>query len=256
MNILLGYNALYNIKIGGFFMDQPEQIMANKGKELSVKIGDKQFARIPVKTHLIKRGDNIIDVTNKYLKGKTKEGDIVFVTEKIIGITQGRALPLTEIKPRPLATFLAKYVTKTPAGIGLGMPETMEMAIRECGTPRILFAAIIGAITKIIFRRKGDFYRIAGPKARAIDGPTAHTIPPYNQHVVLGPSNPNKVATEISNSLGGVKVVISDINDIGGNILGASHEDINMEEVVKILKDNPLGQGHEQTPMGIIRQYL
>lgn len=235
-------------------MDQPQQMMANNGKELSVEIGDKKFARIPVKTHLVKREDNIIDVTGKYLKGKIKEGDIVFVTEKIVGITQGRAIPLKEINSSPLATFLSKYVTKTPAGIGLGMPETMEMAIRECGAPRILFAAIVGAITKILFRRKGDFYRIAGPKARAIDGPTAHTIPPYNEHVVLGPAHPSKVATEISNSLGGIKVVISDINDLGGNILGASHKDINIDEVVQILQDNPLGQGHEQTPMGIIRE--
>lgn len=235
-------------------MDQPQQMMANEGKQLQINIGNKKFIRVPVKTHLVKREDNIVDVASKYLKGKLKEGDIVFITEKIVGITQGRALPLDEIKPRPLATFLAKYVTKTPAGIGLGMPETMEMALRECGTFRILFAAVIGAITKILFKRKGDFYRIAGPKARAIDGPTSGTIPPYNTHVVLGPANPDKVAKEVSNALGGIKVVISDINDLGGNILGASHKDINHNELVQILKDNPLGQGHQQTPMGIIRQ--
>ncbi|ABW19984.1 coenzyme F420-0:L-glutamate ligase [Alkaliphilus oremlandii] len=235
-------------------MDQPEQIRANEGKELEIHVNGKKFIRIPVKTHLIKREDRMIDVACTYLKDKTAENDIVFITEKIVGITQGRALPLSEIKPRPLAVFLAKYVTKTPAGIGLGMPETMEMALRECGTLRILFAAAIGAITKILFKRKGDFYRIAGPKARAIDGPTSGTIPPYNSHVVLGPAQPDKVAREISDALNGTRVVISDINDLGGNILGASHKDINLDEVVQILKDNPLGQGHQQTPMGIIRQ--
>ncbi|QUH18965.1 coenzyme F420-0:L-glutamate ligase [Alkaliphilus sp. B6464] len=235
-------------------MDQPQQMMANAGKELGINVGNKQFARIPVKTHLIKREDNIVDVACKYLKDKVREKDIVFITEKIVGITQGRAIPLKEIKPRPLATFLAKYVTKTPAGIGLGMPETMEMALRECGTIRILFAAIVGAISKILFRRRGDFYRIAGPKARAIDGPTSGTIPPYNTHVVLGPANPDEVAQEVSRALGGIRVVISDINDLGGNILGGSHKDINFNEVVQILKDNPLGQGKEQTPMGIIRE--
>ncbi len=235
-------------------MDQPEQIRANEGKELEIHVNGKKFIRIPVKTHLIKREDRMIDVACTYLKDKTVENDIVFITEKIVGITQGRALPLSEIKPRPLAVFLSKYVTKTPAGIGLGMPETMEMALRECGTLRILFAAAIGAITKILFKRKGDFYRIAGPKARAIDGPTSGTIPPYNSHVVLGPAQPDKVAREISDALNGTRVVISDINDLGGNILGASHKDINLDEVVQILKDNPLGQGHQQTPMGIIRQ--
>ena len=41
----------------------------------------------------------------------------------------------------------------------------MEMALRECGTPRILLAAGVAAVTKL-FGRKGDFYRVAGPKAR------------------------------------------------------------------------------------------
>ncbi|MGB4312341.1 MAG: coenzyme F420-0:L-glutamate ligase [Natronincolaceae bacterium] len=235
-------------------MDQPQPMIVNVGKKLEINIGNKRFIRIPIKTHLITREDNIVDVVLKYLKDKISEGDIIFVTEKIVAITQGRAIPLEEIKPRPLAAFLARYVTKTTAGIGLGMPETMEMALRECGIFRILFAAIIAAVTKIIFRRKGDFYRIAGPKARAIDGPTSGTIPPYNAHVVLGPTEPNKVAKEISDALDGVRVVISDINDLGGNILGGSHEDINFHEIVQILKDNPLGQGREQTPIGIIRE--
>ncbi len=235
-------------------MDQPQPMIANIGKRLEVNIGNKRFIRIPVKTHLVQEEDNVIDVAVKYLKNKICEGDTVFITEKIVSITQGRAIPLKEIKPRPLAKFLAKYVTKTPAGIGLGMPETMEMALRECGVPKILFAAIIAAITKIIFRRKGDFYRIAGSKARAIDGPTSGTIPPYNTHVVLGPMEPDKVAREISDALGGIRVVISDINDLGGNILGGSHDDIDFNEITRILKDNPLGQGREQTPIGIIRE--
>ncbi|HZK38091.1 MAG TPA: coenzyme F420-0:L-glutamate ligase [Clostridia bacterium] len=229
-------------------------MIANIGKRLEVNIGNKRFIRIPVKTHLVQEEDNVIDVAVKYLKNKICEGDTVFITEKIVSITQGRAIPLKEIKPRPLAKFLAKYVTKTPAGIGLGMPETMEMALRECGVPKILFAAIIAAITKIIFRRKGDFYRIAGSKARAIDGPTSGTIPPYNTHVVLGPMEPDKVAKEISDALGGIRVVISDINDLGGNILGGSHDDIDFNEITRILRDNPLGQGREQTPIGIIRE--
>ena len=116
-------------------------------------------------------------------------GDLLFVTEKIVAITQGRSYLVEDIKPRRLALFLSKFVVRTPYGIGLGMPETMEMALRECGTLRILFAAAVSAVTKL-FGRKGDFYRIAGDKARAIDGPTSGTIPPYNKAVVLGPGAP------------------------------------------------------------------
>ncbi len=109
-------------------------------------------------------------------------------------------------------------MTKTAYGIGLGTPETMEMALREVGTPRILLASAVAAVTKV-FGRRGDFYRIVGDKARSIDGPTDGTDPPYDKRVVLGPIDPHGVAREAQQSLGrDVVVMIADINDIGGNI--------------------------------------
>ena len=199
------------------------------------------------------REDHLLDVIKKYVDNQLMPDDVLFVTEKIVAITQGRAIPLKDIKPRPLATKLSKYVTKTPAGIGLGMPETMEMALRECGIPRILLAAAASAVTKV-FGKKGVFYAVAGYKATSIDGPTANTLPPYNQYVVLGPDKPDQVASDISNELGGIKVAVVDINDLSGAILGVSHKSIDKGLLVKILKDNPLGQDHEQTPLGIIRK--
>ena len=160
----------------------------------------------------------------------------------------------SRIKPRRLATFLSRFVVKTPYGIGLGMPETMEMALRECGTIRILFAAAVSAVTKL-FGRKGDFYRIAGDKARAIDGPTSGTIPPYNKAVVLGPERPREVAQRLKSLLGGTaEVAVVDINDIGGNILGSTLSKDAERQLVAILRDNPLGQGHQSTPLGIVRR--
>ena len=159
---------------------------------------------------------------------------------------------MDSIQPSALAKFLSRFVTKTPHGIGLGIPETMHYAIKECGTFRILAAAAAGALGKLI-GRKGWFYIVAGPKASSIDGPTPNTIPPYNHYVVLGPERPNEVAKEISERIGH-PVFIVDINDLGGNILGSSDPAIDNSDIVAILKDNPLGQDHEQTPMGIIRK--
>ena len=141
---------------------------------------------------------------------------------------------------------------KTPYGIGLAMPETMEMALRECGTMRILFAAGISAVGKLLGKR-GWFYMIAGEKARTIDGPCDCTLPPYNECVSLAPLNPNEVAKKVSDAIGAA-VIITDINDLGGNILGTSSPSMDRELYVNILKDNPLGQSSEQTPMGIIRK--
>ncbi|MFK4837795.1 coenzyme F420-0:L-glutamate ligase [Microbacterium sp. ZW T2_14] len=226
---------------------------ANAGKALTVQVEGSSFARIPIRTRVVMPGDDLDGFIREYAADVVRSGDLLFVTEKIVAITQGRSYLVDDIKPRKLAFFLSKYVTRTPYGIGLGMPETMEMALRECGPIRILFAAAVSAVTKL-FGRKGDFYRIAGDKARAIDGPTSGTIPPYNKAVVLGPERPREVAQHIKALLGGVpEVAVVDINDLGGNILGSTLDKPAEKRLVAILKDNPLGQGHQSTPLGIVR---
>lgn len=226
---------------------------ANEGKDLEVEVDGVSYQRLPIATSLVSPQDDIVEIVTRFAADQVREGDALFVTEKIVAITQGRAYPVDSITPRPLAIRLSRYVTKTPAGIGLGMPETMEMALRECGTPRILFSAAVAALTKV-FGRRGDFYRLAGPKARGIDGPTSGTIPPYNSQVVLVPLRSREVASELRTALGGqVDVLIVDINDFGGNVLGSTMRPADERRVERILADNPLGQGHQSTPLGIIR---
>ena len=226
---------------------------ANEGKALAVEVGGTSYQRIPIRTRVVMPGDSLEEFIREYAPAHLRSGDILFVTEKIVAITQGRSFPVDEIRARRLAHLLSRYVVKTPYGIGLGMPQTMEMAIREVGTPRILFAAAVAAVTKA-FGRKGDFYRIAGDRARAIDGPTKHTIPPYNQAVVLGPLRPREVSLHLQELLGTkADVAVVDINDLGGNILGSTLDKAGEERLVRILKDNPLGQGHESTPLGVVR---
>lgn len=228
-------------------------MQANEGKALEARVDGKSYARIPLRTRVVMPNDDLDAVVAEYAKDSVQPGDLLFVTEKIVAITQGRSYRLDEITPRPLARFLSRYVVRTSYGIGLGMPETMEMALRECGTLRILFAAGVSVITKA-FGRRGDFYRIAGDKARAIDGPTKNTIPPYNQAVVLGPKNPREVAVRLQKMLGGnLEVAVVDINDIGGNILGSTLDKAGERRLVQILGDNPLGQATQSTPMGIVR---
>ncbi|MGI6877713.1 coenzyme F420-0:L-glutamate ligase [Microbacterium sp. gxy059] len=224
---------------------------ANEGKALEREVDGVAYQRIPIRTHVVMPGEKLEDVVTRYAASEVQEGDLLFITEKIVAIMQGRSYMMSEIQPRPLARFLSKYVTKTAYGIGLGIPETMEFALREVGTLRILFAAAVSAVTKL-FGRSGDFYRIAGDKARAIDGPTPGTIPPYNDAVVLGPERPREVAAEVK-KLVGCDVAVVDINDLGGNILGSTLDKTAERALLKVLQDNPLGQGHQSTPMGIIR---
>ncbi len=229
-----------------------EELHSNQGKNEIIEVDGVSYSRLPIKTHVVTDRDDITEVAMQYAAPHMQEGDILFISEKCVACSQKRALRLDEIKPRPLAVFLSKHVTKTPHGIGLGIPETMEMALRECGTPRILFAALCSVIGKL-FGRKGWFYIVAGRKAASIDGPTPNTLPPYNHCVVLGPADPDETAAKIAAKLGH-KVMIIDLNDLGGNILGTSDASIDREWAVRTLKDNPLGQCSEQTPMGILRR--
>lgn len=225
----------------------------NEGKKGVIEVDGVQYLRLPIPTHLITDQDNICDVAQQYGAPLLQPGDVLFISEKCVACTKKRAIPMEEIHPRKLAYTLSKYVTKTPHGIGLGMPETMEYALRECGTLRILFAAFVSVIGKKVFRKKGWFYKVAGYKARSIDGPCHNTIPPYNHYVVLGPVNPDQVARDIKARIG-FETCIVDINDLEGQILGVSSKALDKHLYARILKDNPLGQDDQQTPMGIIRK--
>ena len=225
----------------------------NHTKKFRIATDYGTFSRYPVKTHVIMTSDSLEDVLEHYLKCYLQPDDYVFVSEKIVAITQGRAFPVDEIKPGWWARQLSKFVQKSPHGIGLGMPCTMELAIKEIGLPKILFAAICSAVTKLIGIH-GVFYRILGEQARAIDGPCDCTISPYNHYAKLAPFQPNDVARELSNELG-VKVVVIDANDLGVEILGRSHkEEIDIGFCKQVFRDNPLGQGSEQTPLCIVRK--
>ena len=230
-----------------------EELKPNEGKKGTLEVDGISYQRLPIKTHLVTDKDDIIEVAKQYGSPVLSDkDDVLFISEKCVACTQGRAIPLDEIKPRKLAYKLSNHVTKTPHGIGLGMPETMECALVECGTLRILFAAFISVIGKKIFHKKGWFYKVAGYRARSIDGPCHNTIPPYNHYVVLGPLEPDKVSREIAEAIG-YRVIIVDINDLEGQILGASDASIDKHLYARILKDNPLGQDDQQTPMGVIR---
>lgn len=237
-----------------FSNSQPQlpQYVVNPEKNETISVDGINYRRLCIKTHVITDADNICDVVEHYVAPLLQAGDILFITEKAVACTQRRAIPLAEIHPRPLATVLSKFVLKTPHGIGLGMPETMEMALRECGTPRILLAAAVSAVGKAV-RQRGWFYNVAGYRARSIDGPCHFTLPPYNHYVVLGPDQPDKVAHEISQRIN-APVAITDINDLEGQILGCSDQSLDRRLLCRILKDNPLGQCSEQTPLGIIRR--
>lgn len=224
----------------------------NYGKRICIDTAYGCFSRYPIKTHVIMKDDVLEDIIDKYVKDYLQKGDVIFISEKIVAITQGRAFKVDEIKISPLANFLVKFVYKSSYGIGIGAPCTMELCIREVGAPKVLFAAICSAVGKV-FGKRGVFYNICGMKARAIDGPCDCTIPPYNNYAKMAPDKPDEVAKRLMEHTG-CGVVIIDANDIGVNVLGKSGNDISDDFCCKVFADNPLDQCSQQTPICIVRK--
>jgi hypothetical protein len=223
----------------------------NEGRALLAGIDSVAYARQPVRTHLVTAADDAAEVLRRYATDLGDDVALVAVSERMVAITQGRSHRMVDIRPGRLARFLVRFVTRPGYGIGLGTAETMQLAIDEVGAPRILLAAAVSGLTKP-FGVHGLFYRIAGPQAAAIDGPTSYTIPPYNESATLGPRDPDGAARALAAAID-TPVAVIDANDAGCNVLGAS-PGVDRQLVRRLFADNPLGQAREQTPIAIVRR--
>jgi F420-0:gamma-glutamyl ligase-like protein len=228
------------------------QLVPNEGKAQSIEVDGIEWARLPIRTHTVMAADDLTEVVTRYAGPHLQPGDVIFLSERMVAITQGRAIPIDDIRPTKLANFLVRFVHKSPYGIGIGSPWTMELAIREVGVPRMLLGAFVAGATKPLGVR-GMFYRVVGPKVRSIDGPCDNTLPPYNTYATLGPAAPRKVARALSKTLGH-EVVIIDANDLGVNVLGVSSRMIREDWATAVFRDNPLGQSDQRTPICLVRR--
>jgi asparagine synthase (glutamine-hydrolysing) len=247
----------------------------NPGKTVEIQLNDRMYARFPLHTEVFQKGDNIEEKTQRHVqqffvelpqsaapvsRWYQEQPWFLVITEKVVAIAQGRSYFLCDIKPGFFAKLLSRAVKRTAAGIGLGSPWTMELAIREVGLPRILCAASVAAVTRPLGMR-GWFYRVAGWKASAIDGPTEHSLYPSNVSAKLGPKDPDKVVRQVHTYLDKTLpeayarnfqgAVIIDSNDLGRQVLGNSTP-LSNKEIEEIFRDNPMGQCDEQTPLTIV----
>ena len=229
------------------------ELKPNTGKELTRVYNGTLYERLPIKTKTIMPTDNLEQIVNQAVLPHKKNGDILCISEKIVAITQGRAYHIDDIHPGWFAKLLSKYVYKSNAGIGIGSPWTMELAVREAGYVRIIFAAAVSAVTRPFGIRR-LFYKVVDKHINAIDDPCAYTIPTINKYEKLPTKEPHKVEKKLSTILN-IPVVIIDANDLVVNILGVSDSNIDQAIVCELFRDNPLGQKSESTPLCIVRKH-
>jgi hypothetical protein len=234
-----------------------QKIKPNKGKVLETRIGDDTYLRLPIKTPLITDKDNISDLVGRYIAPLLMPGDIIFISEKVVCVAQGRMINMNDIKPSKLARFLARkvnnhYGTKDFKGFGHGTPMAMQLFIEEAGYPRIFLAAAVAAITRPL-GIKGAFYYISGKMAKSIDCPMSFLILEYAHYAKLAPLDPNGAAKQVKEKYGH-ETVILDANYRGAFSLGKSTRKISEKFIYAAFKDNPLGQSDEMTPFCILRK--
>lgn len=201
-----------------------------------------------VQTPWLAEDDDLATVLHRHLP-VLDPADTVIISEKVAVLLTGHTVPIDDFRPGTLARFLVRHVQPRLGSRGLSVPEKMEYVIRTIGAPRTVVAAVVGGLTRLVGRR-GDFYRIAGPVARDVDGGR----PPYED--VLFPPLPVAEATRLCEDLArevGANVAIVDINDYGGSIRARSHKAQSAAHLMSALRANPLGQRASSTPIGVVR---
>lgn len=229
------------------------EFIANKGKNVEIEVNGETYLRHAIKTRFVQVGESYIDIFKEYVSPIYEEGDIVSSSEKIIALCQKRVIRREDIKIGFWAKFLSKFASHPTTGLGVGETIKMQYAIDTVGIWKVLWASIASAVTKL-FGIKGVFYKIVGLEVSGLDGFYNKIWEEYGDLGIKVPENPSKVCDEIKEALG-ISCMIVDANDLGQEILGHSQDiTLSEEELKGLIKDNPAGQGKEQTPIILIRK--
>ena len=230
------------------------EFTANPGKSVIIRVGESSFARHVIKTPFVTERECYIELLRTWVQPLYQPGDIVCISEKIIAVCQGRIIRRDELPVGRWARFLSRFASQdTSHGYGVGQAVKMQYAIRTVGLPRVLLAAVLGGIGKLV-GVKGVFYRVAGQAVSGLDGFYDGVWDAYRDIGIEIPENPAGVCDEILETLG-MHCMIVDANDLGQEILGCSREIGYDEQTLKrMIRDNPAGQGRQCTPFVLIRK--
>ena len=243
-----GYRKLYDFAVRNF----PGEDFPYREKK--VKIHYPSVQKISVKTPLIREGDNLYDIVDKYTKDIRKVGDVITVSSCVAAMCEERSVTVDTIFPSTLAKVVSRFVSHKDVPFGgaapLANPVAMEIAIREAGAVRIIFAAFAGAVGRFL-HKSGWFYIVAGEQAAMIDDPPA-AIPPFDYAVIPGPKDSFAVSEKIK-KITGCEAAIIDANDLGNAWAVGYSSGVNKEKLEAVLSDNPAGNEDQQTPIVIVR---
>ena len=212
------------------------------------------YERFPIRVpRLIEFGEGLEVVLKEFVAPHFQQGDWVAVSEKIVSISQNLVRHISTVEVGWLARFITLGVKKHKNMTAWSRPEKMQVAIEIVGVPRIILAAGVGAVGKLIGKR-GWFWIVAGHRVSEIDGFIPEDMYPYTEWGVLPPPDPQGDCERVERATG-IPIVTADANYIDVQVLGVSRGvGLDKKTVREILLDNPLGQGNKMTPFVIVRR--
>lgn len=205
---------------------------------------------VAVPTRILTNKDDIVDIIEKYTKGKIGENDIVSVAESVVAITQNRIVRPEELEISKVAQFCCRFI---PDQGSLASPHGMQSLMDVEGKWRVAGALFLGFLAKLV-GQNGMFYKWGGEQTALIDNVTG-TMPPFDKHIVYGPKNPENVVKKLKERLGCFGAVIADVNDLKRSRIVGVTDGIDGEKVAKLLIDNPFGNASQKTPIVIIKNF-
>ena len=205
---------------------------------------------VAVPTRILTDKDDIIDIVEKYTKGKIGENDVISVAESVVAITQGRIIRPEELKISRVAQLCCRFI---PDQGSLASPHGMQSLMDVEGKWRVAFALFAGFFGKLV-GQNGLFYKWGGEQTALIDDVTG-TMPPFDKHIVYGPKDPQDVVKRLKERLGSFGAVIADVNDLKRSRIVGVTDGIDGDKVAKLLLDNPFGNASQKTPIVIIKNF-
>ncbi len=213
----------------------------------------RSYLRFAIQTHFVQKGEDQAELVRRYALPLRKEGDLLSFGAKVMCMCVGSCRTRDEVKPGFWAGKLWRFAGINRTGVGMHEPYKLQLVIDICGLPRVLFAAACSAVTRPLGIH-GVFYRVCGKGVGGIDGfYERSSFEIYKGLALINPGNPDELCDDLARKTG-MPVVLMDANDLQRDQLGKSKGfPLTDAEIQDALRDNPSGQGDEQTPLILIR---
>ena len=226
------------------------------------------YQQYAIKTHFIEQNTDKNELIRQYAAPLYREGDMFFITAKVMSMCEGLVYTREQLKPGLVARTFYRFAGHADydkdghqiehpgspyTGTGMSDPCRVQLAINMVGLPRFLLACVCSALTKP-FGKHGVFYKVCGHGVSGIDGfHKGSAFPTYRDIALVNPENAGELCDEIYRATR-IPCAVMDSNDFDTILLGkCSAFPLDEADIVRVMAGNPGGQKDEQTPLVLVR---